>query len=138
MYLGFFIYIILVIFFGAGGITDYTSLLHYYETLKVNIEDLNSINQKLYEKLTSFNSNPETIRIYSRELSYFRPDERVIKFQGFSPMKIFYKVGTLLKRNKLEKNQNYIFILVGMIVFIFSFVATTFLKTRQLNGNKKK
>jgi cell division protein FtsB len=132
LYIGLVIYIVFSIFFGNGGIFDYNSLSDYHKTLEANLEKLKNINQELYEKLISFNSNPETIRIYSRELGYFKSNERVIKYDGFSPIKLFYKVGTILKRNYTRKINNYSFLAAGLVGFLLTLglmIGFPFIKT---------
>lgn len=137
-FLGFLTYIISTLFFGYGGILDYNSQIEYSQALDKNIEELKEINQNLYKKILSFSSNPETIRLYARELGYYRADEKVFRFEHTEPLKLFYRVGTLLKRNNTKQNDNFLFIIPGIIIFITVYFIITIFQKKRLNGSKKR
>ncbi|MBN1799199.1 MAG: septum formation initiator family protein [Spirochaetales bacterium] len=141
LYIGFLVYIALKSFFGAGGFFDYISSVQYKDKLNQNLQELEIIYHDLFHDLKSLKSNAHIVKLYSRELGYFESDEHVIKFQGMGPKKIFYKVGTVLKRNQALKDETQIlFISVGFAVFLVIFLFSLILpdKKKRAYGNKKR
>ena len=131
-YIGFLVYIILNSFFGSGGLFDYISSVQYKDKLNQNLNDLKIIYHDLFYDLKSLKSNAHIVKLYSRELGYFEPDEHVIKFQGMGAKKVFYKVGTVLKRNQTSKRETQvIFISVGCAVFLVVFLFSLLIPDRK-------
>jgi cell division protein FtsB len=141
LYIGFIVYIALNSFFGSGGYFDYISLAQYKDRLKENLRELEIIYHDLFYDLKSLKSDAHVVKLYARELGFFAPDEHVIKFQGMGPQKIFYKVGTVLKRARASKRETQVlFVSIGFavscVVFLFSFIFPD--RKKQVYGSKKR
>jgi cell division protein FtsB len=81
------LYTVAAFFGGATGTYAYDQLLAERNKQKLNIEALRSINQELEGTLNSLKYDPETIRIYARELGYGREDETFVRIVGLGGAK---------------------------------------------------
>ena len=65
--------------FGASGLLSYRQLQAYERRLDVSITTLAERNLSLERRLTALRTNPELLRLYARELGYYRPHEIVLR-----------------------------------------------------------
>jgi hypothetical protein len=102
---------------------EYNASEKYRNTLTSNMKELENIYNDLRLDLRSLRTDARKVKLYSRELGFFEDDEYVMKIQGLDRQKIFYKVGTVLKRNtEKQKQTNLIFIGIGSGVFLVLFL----------------
>ena len=117
LYIGFLVYILLTLIFGTSGLLSYMHLEQYQLSLQNNLIELQEIYHSLRQDLRAFHSNPQTIKQYSHELGYFAQDENVIRIMGIIPLKSYYKVGTILRRNQKSSHNSPLFHIIGLAVF---------------------
>ncbi len=124
--LGFICSSLLIFLFGNRGIQEYKALLEYRELLEKNIQDLKAINGKLLEDLYTLKSDPESIALKARELGYFREDERVIRVEGYIPLKGCYEVGKIIRKVSSADQQSWVFNLftlcIPIALYLFSYI----------------
>ncbi|RPJ06330.1 MAG: septum formation initiator family protein [Spirochaetaceae bacterium] len=129
-YTGFAVAMFASLLFGRGGIFDHTRLSEYQITLEQNLTELKTINQDLASDLKNLSSNPETLRQQARSLGYYGEDERVIRIQGVTLHNTTKQIGSVLRRNDLDKAQPVIFHIVGITAGIAAFAVWTWLSRR--------
>ena len=64
---------------GASGLLSYRQLQAYDRSLEVSIAALGARNASLERRLAALRTNPELLRLYARELGYYRADEMVVR-----------------------------------------------------------
>lgn len=122
LYLGFVVFVLLNLLWGAGGLWDIQDLLAYQEELTANIHDLKEINADLSRELKALSSSPDTLKLYARSYGYFAPDEYVVKIQNQEENYKSYRLGSLLKKNFQASSPNPIFQLISLTVAVISFI----------------
>ena len=120
LYIGFLVYIALKSLFGTGGFSDYSSLVHYKNTLNQNLKRLEIIYHDLYHDLKSLKSNAQIVKLYSRELGYFEPDEHVISSPKSSRGRLFLRTRLLADYNpcfdEIDGSSN--FLIIGIFLVL--------------------
>jgi len=122
LYIGFIIFVLLNLLWGAGGLWDIQDLLVYQEELRANISDLKDINAELTRELKALSSSPDTLKLYARSYGYFAPNEYVVKIQNQEENYKSYRLGSILKKNFQASSPNPIFQLISLTVAVISFV----------------
>src|SRR3972149_6511993 len=130
-YIGFFIFILLTLIFGNGGLLDSRNLSVFKSRLESNIGELKEINENLTLELKALSTSPDTLKVYAREYGYFEKEEKVLKIEGAPTPAHYYKLGSLLKRNAKEEAFNPVFHVIGIAAALLSFFVSVFLASKK-------
>lgn len=117
---GLFTYLVLVLFLGSAGIAAYRNLDIYREKLAQNVETLNGIGKKLDDQVQSLQLDPENTRLYSRELGYYAPGEKVLRFVGRPPQAQLTSPGSLLASTATPADRRPMFRAIAVCVSLFT------------------
>ncbi|MDR0597291.1 MAG: septum formation initiator family protein [Treponema sp.] len=127
-------------FLGSTGTYAYGQLLAERDKQRTNIKALQGINQELEGTLNSLRHDPDTIRIYARELGYGQRDETFVRIVGLGGAK---KQRTTAGQLAVPRTPNYI---SDRILWFFAFCAgigtltlisiSEFMRERRIRWNK--
>jgi cell division protein FtsB len=126
------------LFFGSGGILDYSRLTAYRGSLQDNIQDLEHINGELLSEVQDLGSDAERLTLQARELGYFREGERVIRISGVSGNTTTYTVGKVLHRKAKPRRAEWPFRAIGVgLPFVLVLVSVSVRRGKNHeNGNR--
>ncbi len=137
-YLGLLIASFLVFYFGDEGILNYNKLLARKKELIRNINDLETINRELKERMWMLRTDPETNRVEARRLTYVSNNEILVKVKSYENNNNYYTIGSLLKVQIPRTNKNLIFKIMGVcfpLVFFLFYLLKRFYR-RIRNGEQ--
>jgi cell division protein FtsB len=77
------IYLVLNLVFGPGGTRETERLAAHKERLEANIESLEKRSRSLENEVMLLRTSPDEIELRSRKLGYYRPNDAVIRFEGW-------------------------------------------------------
>ncbi len=136
LYVGMISVLVLLFFFGTAGIGKYDDLYRYKQSLEENILELKKINASLNQEFKSLGTDPEKIKLLARELGYFAAEDRVIRVEGFSTRRSFYKVGKIIFPYR-EASFTLPRIL-GIIITVFFYILFSFIGRAARHDNKSR
>lgn len=125
-------YLVLTLFLGPVGYFSFHDLRGYQEVLQENLDDLNALNKSLQAEVEALTSDPETIRLYSRELGFYREGEQVIRFRGKEPEKRVNSPGRIIFRDTAQHTSEALFRAVALSLGLLYFIVSSL--NRKKNG----
>jgi cell division protein FtsB len=124
--LGFLARSVYLYFLGSGGLADYRALEVYRDQLQANLKELQEIHEDLLEEQRALASDPEQVALQARELGYFRAEERVLRLDGYSPLRRYFTVGKLIRPAPEARRQDWIPKMLALVLpsflYLFSLV----------------
>ena len=124
IYIGVLCYFVVHFFFGAAGLNDYRQLMQHRDVLIDNVAELQKINWQLVQELKLLAADPDKILVLARDLGYFREGDHVIKPEGISVPKSYYKIGKLI-RMPIGRHSELLFakivcLIVPILIYLFT------------------
>ncbi len=113
IYVGFFVYEILLIFWGDAGIFAYRDLRNHRSELQKNVAELEDIGDALEEKRNILLTDAEEIILRARSIGYFRPDEIRVVTPNSSSASLHRTLGRMVKSYTAKRKQDEMFRLIG-------------------------
>lgn len=77
------IYLVLNLVFGPGGTRELRRLAAHKERLESNIESLEKRSRSLENEVMLLRTSADEIELRARQLGYYRPNDEVIRFEGW-------------------------------------------------------
>jgi cell division protein FtsB len=113
-------YTALSFFWGRSGMQAQKELISIRTELQKNLDELNRINRTLNDELNALGSDPESIIIQSRNLSYHEADEKLL-FVNL-PESGLRKIdaGKFLNLHWVERAEDNLFKGISLLVFLSS------------------
>ncbi len=113
------IYVLVSLFFGAGGLWAESQLIKQRNLLSENVREIQKINDDLELEYTSLLEDPEVIASYARRLGFVKEGEHIVRFTGGAklPEKI-YSTGSYYDIEKIQFIPEWICKVLGISVFV--------------------
>jgi len=121
-YIGLLISFLFVFFMGNGSLKQYGLLLDYKTRLEANIDEMERINRDLRQEFRYLGTDPEKVRLLARKLSYFKPDEWVVRVAGFPRDGSYYEIGRILRRDHHAASGHLFAKILGLLIPILFYV----------------
>jgi cell division protein FtsB len=127
-------YLLLTLFLGPAGYLSSKDLQEYSSILLENLDELDQLNRELQGEVEALTSDSETIRLYSRELGYYREGEQVIRFRDKKPQQIVNSPGRIISREVIEPTSEALFRAIALSLGLLFFIVSALYIKR--NGSK--
>ena len=114
------IYTSLGFFWGRTGLYAQKELTAIRTELQKNLEELNRINNKLNDQLNALSSEPESIIIQSRNLSYHESDEKLLFLNLPENGPTRMDAGKFLNLHWIEREEDTMIKVVSILGFLLS------------------
>ncbi len=134
LYAGMISVFVLLFFLGDAGMGKYSDLNRYKQALEENILELKTINVSLNQEFKSLGTDPEKIKLLARELGYFAAEDRVIRVEGFSTRRSFYKVGKIIF--PYRESRFHLPRILGIIITVLFYILYSFIGRATRHDNK--
>ena len=121
--IGTLIYVLVSLFFGAGGLWAESRLIKQRNLLSENVREIQKINDELELEYTALLEDPEVIASYARNLGFVKEGEHIVRFTGGAklPEKI-YSTGSYYDIEKIQFIPEWICKVLGISVFALCLV----------------
>ena len=133
LYLGFILFSVLNFFWGNSGLFSFRAIEKSKQGLEENLQSLEEINERHNHELDVLRKNPEIIRLYARELGYYKEGETVVKLEGYSPKKQSYEVGKIIKVEFKSRDNRFLLQVIGFSFSVFLILSGA---ATQIHGRK--
>lgn len=140
-YLGFVLYIILVMIWGPKGFINYNNLDNYRDSLILNISDLKIKENRFLNETRELNLNNDKIAITARDLGYIKNNENLIDVKGSSYQKtrVFYNAGSLVNGGADSFNNRELLLVFSSVFSLLVFIIiVSFGESREFNTAKRR
>jgi cell division protein FtsB len=87
LFVGTSVYLLINLAFGPGGIREMERLSAHKARLEANLTALSELGRSLEGEVRRLRTDPEEIELRARELGYYRENDEVIRFEGWTRTK---------------------------------------------------
>ncbi len=128
------IYVLVSLFFGAGGLWAESQLVKQRNLLSANVREVQKINDDLELEYNSLLKDPEVIASYARRLGFVKDGEYIVRFTGGAKLpERVYSTGSYYEVEKIQFIPEWICKVLGISVFL---LCLTLLVLLDLNERK--
>lgn len=138
-FLGTLFYVIISLIAGRNGFICYNHLEK--EKIKVSLQtsEIEKINEDLNFELNALKNDKDLIRSYAHKLDYVDGTEKIVKIRGLKQFQNnLYNPGTVVRHQEISFIPENFCKIVGIIIFILSFVISILVDILKGNITLKK
>lgn len=137
LYIGYVVYSLLTLVYGQSGLTALGELRAYSEKLVRNLEEIQETNRRLHTEIGLLRSEAEYIRLESRRIGYFEPDEGIIHIEDYENRKNHYAVGKIIRWEISQDARKKLFRSLGLASALLMFLVMTLSRRKGVDSRSR-